>query len=935
MRRPKGIFERLQMFRFLALQVLLRIARPLPSVNEDVSSQLQPEPSSLPGEVSADGKPRLQAAKSRLTSLLQAVVPKRKTVPEAANSTPSSTSNAGQDEPEEPVRPVIGPDRAALFLNSAGNIVSAQPRCADFFGRQTEELNGLNFKVLVKPGFDQEISKVLTKRGPHPSEQSFYVLALRKDGSEFPTQLAFKFLPNNHGFCWTVLVQAPGDSNAATDQKVMKTQLDSPSMPMHELAHANGGQQRQLQAQYVSRIVQLEEDLMSQRQINEDLARKLETQEKSLADFNKGMRRMKEQLSGPAATIEQAEAEVNDAQRRYQSLEAEATGLRQERDDLQSKVLVSQTAEQQAQTQMAELAAQLERTSGELRNLRSQAGESETARKQLAADFAREREANKVSWQKAEALNSQLKKLQQAADQAETRDRESATRCNDLEKKAADLKKTADDLTRSQAAQQTVAAQSAQSVKEFEQELKRASADLTASKAELEKQTLARQKLEAENRNLSEANAKAKADLAKECDTNKRSGQKADELNAQLKKLQSAADQAEARGRESAARCSDLEKKAAELKKTVDDLTQSRGADQSAAAQSAQRVKELEQQLKRTTADLAASRTEAEKQTSAHQPLEAENRKLVEANAKAKADLAESARSLIALEKRTSELEQRVREGISSLAKSTAELQKERAEREHAEKCASTAATHLQQLNDKLNRQTESERANRNEIANLEKTIHDRGDALARASAALRKETKERHMAEKQLRLVSDVGSRLEANLSSLEEAKKAFESTSNQKDERLQTAERALAKANSSLEKQSTERRRAEGLLAETQRQLEKVSGETKVEVSRLQAALELGELQRKKLEGDLLRAREMVASAQRGQNFTLDGLRLELRQPVEDLRQSACRLLEGQVTDEQKRAAETMLEKALFLQLTLNATGKADLPDKKNGAK
>ena len=82
-------------------------------------------------------------------------------------------------------------------------------------------------------------------------------------------------------------------------------------------------------------------------------------------------------------------------------------------------------------------------------------------------------------------------------------------------------------------------------------------------------------------------------------------------------------------------------------------------------------------------------------------------------------------------------------------------------------------------------------------------------------------------------------------------------------------------------------------------------------------------------------MRAREVATNAQRGQNLTLDSLRRELRQPVEDLRQSACHLLEGQVTEEQKRTAETMLEKALFLQLTLNATAKGDSPDKKSESK
>jgi chromosome segregation ATPase len=420
-----------------------------------------------------------------------------------------------------------------------------------------------------------------------------------------------------------------------------------------------------------------------------------------------------------------------------------------------------------------------------------------------------------------------------------------------------------------------------------------------------------------------------------------------EELNTHLNNSKRATEQAEARVRESTARCTEWEKKAADLKKSIDELTRSHASEQSAATQSAQRIKELEQQLKSADASLSAGKTEIEKQTSTRKQLETENRNLAEASAKARADLAESAKSQAALQKRAGELEQRVREGVSTLAKITAEMQNERAERERAEKCASTATAHLQQLNEKLDRHIESERANRTQIAELQKTIQDRGDDLARASAALRKEIKERQMAEKQSRLVSQMGTRLESNLASLDEAKKSFEVALNQKDERLQAAERSLVQANSGVEKESAERHRLEALLAETQRQVEKLSSESKVELSKLRAALELAELQHKRLEGDVMRSREIATNAKQGQDAVLESLRCELRQPVEDVRLTACRLLESQVTDEQKRAVETVLEKALFLQVTLSAsqpesgnqskasTRRADSHDKKNGAK
>lgn len=771
---------------------------------------------------------------------------------------------------------------------------------------------------------------------------------------------------------------------------------------------------RQVKSEYGVRLIQLEQDASAERDVNEKLSKKIEALELSLAEQAQGLRPIDQQVFESTAALEKSKAEFGALQLRHQALETEVAGIRHERDEFQSKLRLSQTAEQQAKSQTAELTARLEQTSSELRTLRTGAEKTQAAQKQLTADLDKEREANKVSRQKAEELNSQLKNLQQAAEQAEARVRESAARCSDWEKKAAELKKSFDELTRNHAVEQSAAAKSAQRVKELEEQLKGANTGLAASKTEVEKRNTTLQRLEAENRSLTEANTKAKAELDKEREANKVSRQKAEELSTQVKNLQRATEQAEARARESAARCGDWEKKAADLKKTadelgvktkaeldkereankisrqkteelstqlknsqhaseqaearvresaarcsdwekkaadlrkaLDELARSHAAEQSAAAKSVQRAKEFEQQLQSANADLAAGRAEAEKQNLGRQRLEAENRSLAEANTKASAELAEFAKNG-ASQKRVSELEQRVHEGVSALAKITAELQSERAERERAEKCASSAAEHLQQVNEKLNRHLESNRASRSQIAELEKTIHDRGDALARASAALRRETKERHLAEKQLRLVSEIGTRLESNLGSLEEAKKSFDVSLSQKDERFLAVERSLADANAKLEKELAERRRLEGLLAEAQRQLEKQSGESKVEIPRLRAALELAELQRKRLEGGLLRSREIATNAEQGQGLMLDSLRRELRQPVEDLRQSACRLLESQVTDEQKRAIETVLEKALFLQVTLNAVAqpdseshpqasgrRADSRDKKNGAK
>src|SRR6185437_1217795 len=107
--------------------------------------------------------------------------------------------------------------------------------------------------------------------------------------------------------------------------------------------------------------------------------------------------------------------------------------------------------------------------------------------------------------------------------------------------------------------------QSAERIKQLEQQLKGANDNLAAGKTDLEKQSAARQRLESENRSLTEANTKTKADLDKERATNNTLRQETEKHTAQIQKLQHAGEQAETRARETAAQSKDWEKKAADL----------------------------------------------------------------------------------------------------------------------------------------------------------------------------------------------------------------------------------------------------------------------------------------------------------------------------------------------------------------------------------
>jgi chromosome segregation ATPase len=520
--------------------------------------------------------------------------------------------------------------------------------------------------------------------------------------------------------------------------------------------------------------------------------------------------------------LEQAEARSRESATQSQEWEKKAADFKKSVDELTRSHAAEQDGAAKAAQRVKELEEQLKRTGDNLAAGKKDIEDRDATRQRLEAenrnlteasakaksDLDKERESNKGSRKKEEELQALVQKLQATLEQAEARSRESATQTKDLEKKAADLKSSVEDLARRHATEQNAAVKAAQRVKELEEQLKRGGDNQAAGKKDVvEGQAATRQRLEAENRNLTEASAKAKADLDKEREAIKVSRKKEEELQAQVKKLQGDFEKADARARESAAQSKDWEKKAADLKKSLDELTKGQTADQSAAAK---RVKELEQQLKRAGDDLAASKTE--------------NRNLTESVAKQ-----------AALEKRAAELEEQARWSVFSLAKANAELKSRSQENERAEKSASSAAAQIKELEEKLKQQVELERAGQSKIAELEKTVQDRGDDLSRASAALRKEAEERQSAQKQSRLVSEMGKLLETKLASFEEAKKALEISLQEKDERLLMVERSLAEAKAGLEKESARRHRVECLLADARRQREKFSADILTEANQM----------------------------------------------------------------------------------------------------
>ena len=166
----------------------------------------------------------------------------------------------------------------------------------------------------------------------------------------------------------------------------------------------------------------------------------------------------------------------------------------------------------------------------------------------------------------------------------------------------------------------------------------------------------------------------------------------------------------------------------------------------------------------------------------------------------------------------------------------------------------------------------------------------------------------------------------------------------------RLRTAVTSLARATAELETERGERRRSEQRAAtqaarmqqlheelklhleteqidqqrftELEHQLHEQTQQNDLTVAKLQSALQLEQCERKRLEAELQRSRFGSADSARSGRSLVNGLRRQLHPPAESLHHSACRLLQGQLSDEQKHVVQGMLESTLLLQTALQET-------------
>jgi chromosome segregation ATPase len=314
------------------------------------------------------------------------------------------------------------------------------------------------------------------------------------------------------------------------------------------------------------------------------------------------------------------------------------------------------------------------------------------------------------------------------------------------------------------------------------------------------------------------------------------------------------------------------------------------------------------------------------------------------------------------------ELERQVQQGVAALTRATADLAKERGERQRSEQRTVTLNARLQQLHEELGRTLQSHRGDLERIGTLEEELRQTEQTLAGRTADLEQQQAERIVAEEQLRKTKELNAQLRKNLSFFEEANKTFgrtqqdltaklETTLNAAREReanlhredvegqrradtqeevqrelqdqsrkretlekeLEATRDALRAYETKLQKETAERQRLHEALESSQLSLRDRSERSELEITKLQSALHLEQVERQRQEAQLARMRHASVDGVRAARALRNSLRRRVREPIDNLYQSAESLLELEMNEQQKKLAEAILRDALLVHTRL----------------
>ena len=320
-----------------------------------------------------------------------------------------------------------------------------------------------------------------------------------------------------------------------------------------------------------------------------------------------------------------------------------------------------------------------------------------------------------------------------------------------------------------------------------------------------------------------------------------------------------------------------------------------------------------------------------------------------------------------------SELEQQVRQGVAALAKATAELAKERGERQRSQQRVTELNNRLQALHEDLSRSLKAQRDDLARLSTLEEEHRQATQALERSTADLEQQHAEHHLAQEQLQKTREANAQLRKDLAFFDDANKRFDGSRQSLQSKLESSLNATRESEARLQQETAERQRLAASLEEARRDLQnerrkreslehevlshqnilkereaKLAEESSerqrlsnaldsaqrgaqdgterdLEFSKVQSALQVEQVERMRQESQLARARQRALEAALAARALRTNLRRQIREPVENLVQSASTLLEMEMGDAQKQLAEAVLQDVLLVQTRLRDPGVA----------
>jgi hypothetical protein len=163
------------------------------------------------------------------------------------------------------------------------------------------------------------------------------------------------------------------------------------------------------------------------------------------------------------------------------------------------------------------------------------------------------------------------------------------------------------------------------------------------------------------------------------------------------------------------------------------------------------------------------------------------------------------------------------------------------------------------------------------------------------------------------------MGDQMQEQFNLLDEAKRVFSTAQKKLEARLHDALASVKQTQAKLQKQSAERKRLETSLEDAERKLHDQSQQSATELARVQAALQVEVIARRKLESQSLQSRYASVEASRLGRAFVNSFRTHLRPSAEHLLQACRRLLELPLEEKHKKLVENLLEDALFLQTSM----------------